>query len=239
MTITGTNFTEASAVRFGTAVATSFTVNSATSITAVSPPGHGPVNVTVTIPAGTSPTSPADQFNYVAPVITKLKPASGTVLGGTTVTITGTNFVGITGVEFGSTPASSFTVKSSTTITAVSPAVETAQKVNVILATTGGTSAISTADRYSFKPAVTNVSPNTGPTTGGTSVTITGLGFALGTKTTKFKFGTTSGTSVNCTSSTTCTVVSPAHAAGIVDVKTVVNLVTSTKNAPADQFTYS
>jgi uncharacterized membrane protein len=39
-------------------------VNSATSITAVSPKGKGTVDVTVTAPAGTSPTSAADQFTY-------------------------------------------------------------------------------------------------------------------------------------------------------------------------------
>jgi uncharacterized membrane protein len=39
-------------------------VNSATSITAVSPKGRGTVDVTVTTPAGTSPTSAADQFTF-------------------------------------------------------------------------------------------------------------------------------------------------------------------------------
>jgi hypothetical protein len=39
-------------------------VNSATSITAVSAEGKGTVDVTVTTPAGTSPTSVADQFTY-------------------------------------------------------------------------------------------------------------------------------------------------------------------------------
>jgi hypothetical protein len=67
VTITGTGFTGATAVKFGTSNATKFTVNSATSITAVSPKamGSGTVDVTVTTPAGTSPTSPADQFTYM------------------------------------------------------------------------------------------------------------------------------------------------------------------------------
>jgi hypothetical protein len=63
--ITGSEFTGGAAVKFGSANATSFTVNSDTSITAVSPPGSGTVDVTVTGPGGTSPTSPADQFTYV------------------------------------------------------------------------------------------------------------------------------------------------------------------------------
>jgi hypothetical protein len=64
VTITGTSFTRASAVKFGSTNAATFTVNSATSITAVSPKGKGTVDVTVTTPAGTSPTSAADQFTF-------------------------------------------------------------------------------------------------------------------------------------------------------------------------------
>ena len=66
MTITGTGFTGATAVDFGTTAATSYTVVSSTDITATSPAGTGTVNVTVTTPGGTSPTSAADQFTYIA-----------------------------------------------------------------------------------------------------------------------------------------------------------------------------
>ncbi|MGA2037309.1 MAG: IPT/TIG domain-containing protein, partial [Acidimicrobiales bacterium] len=63
VTVTGTNFTGASAVHFGSTAATGGTVKNATQITAVSPPESvGTVNVTVTTPSGTSATSSADQF---------------------------------------------------------------------------------------------------------------------------------------------------------------------------------
>ncbi|WAC04627.1 MAG: IPT/TIG domain-containing protein [Methanoregula sp.] len=63
--ITGTDFTGATAVNFGSTPAASYIVNSATSITAVSPVGSaGPVDITVTTPGGTSATSPADIFRY-------------------------------------------------------------------------------------------------------------------------------------------------------------------------------
>ena len=62
VTITGTNFTGATAVSFGPTKAESFKVNSATSITAESPPApgvvSGTVEVTVTTPEGESLGSP-------------------------------------------------------------------------------------------------------------------------------------------------------------------------------------
>ena len=66
VTITGTNLTGATGVKFGTAAATGVVVNSATSVTAISPAGTGTVNVTVTTPNGTS-TGTAGQFTYNAP----------------------------------------------------------------------------------------------------------------------------------------------------------------------------
>ncbi len=66
VTITGTNLKQASAVKFGATNATSFEVLSETEIRAFAPAGSGVVDVTVTTPFGTSPTSPADQFAYIA-----------------------------------------------------------------------------------------------------------------------------------------------------------------------------
>jgi len=68
VTITGTNFTGATAVRFGSTAATSFAVNSATSITAVSPAEPpGLVEVTVTTSNGISGASPKDRFTFKKP----------------------------------------------------------------------------------------------------------------------------------------------------------------------------
>ncbi len=63
--IGGQGFTGATTVAFGGVVAPAFTVNSDTQITAVSPPGSGVVDVTVTTSAGVSPVTVADQFTYV------------------------------------------------------------------------------------------------------------------------------------------------------------------------------
>ncbi len=71
VTVTGTGFTGASQVYFGSNPASSFTVNSNTSISAVAPAsttGNGPVDVTVVSGGQTSPVSePADQFTYGNP----------------------------------------------------------------------------------------------------------------------------------------------------------------------------
>ena len=148
VTITGTNFTGATSVRFGAIEATEVTVNSATMITAKSPAGSGVVDVTVTAPAGTSPHTTADQFSYL-PTVTGVSPNTGPQAGGTSVTITGTNFSGTTAVRFGAINATEFTVNSPTMITAKSPAGFGAVDVTVV--TPGGTSATSSADRFTYE----------------------------------------------------------------------------------------
>ena len=64
--ITGTNLSAATGVKFGATAATGLTANTATSITATAPAGTGTVDITVTTAGGTSATSAADQFTYVA-----------------------------------------------------------------------------------------------------------------------------------------------------------------------------
>jgi large repetitive protein len=63
--ITGQCFTGATTVAFGGVVAPAFTINSDIQITAISPPGSGLVDVTVTTSGGVSPVTVADQFTYV------------------------------------------------------------------------------------------------------------------------------------------------------------------------------
>ena len=65
VTVTGSGFTGATDVGFGSANAATMTVDSDTQITVTSPAGTGTVDVTVTTPAGTSATSSADQFTYM------------------------------------------------------------------------------------------------------------------------------------------------------------------------------
>jgi hypothetical protein len=85
---------------------------------------------------------------------------------------------------------------------------------------------------------VTAVSPNAGAKAGAAAVTITGTGFAVGAGKTVVDFGATPASEVNCSATTTCTLVTPAHAVGKVDVKATVSGVASPRNTPADRYAY-
>jgi hypothetical protein len=73
------------------------------------------------------------------PTVTNIIPVNGAIGGGTSVTIFGTNLSGATAVKFGTHNAASFTVNSSTQITAVSPPGVEGTNVNVAVTTPEGT----------------------------------------------------------------------------------------------------
>jgi len=200
------------------------------------------VRLTATGPGGTSHGGdwPFTTLPLVAaPTVTALSPKSGSAAGGTVVKVTGTGLTGATAVMFGSAEAHIVAVNSNASITVDAPAGSVGTAVNVTVTTPGGTSAITSKDLFRYVPTVAGISPASGSTAGGTSVTVTGTGFGPGNTATVFKFGTTKATSVDCTSTTECTVLSPAHAAGVVDVKATVDKATSSTSRPADEFSYS
>jgi hypothetical protein len=176
--------------------------------------------------------------NVQTPSVERVHRHSGPCTGGRQVKLVGSNFLGATAVEFGSTSATSFTVNSTTSITAVSPA-ESEGRVNVTVSTPSGASALSAHDQYVFTPTVTSVSPDVATTTAATSVTVTGSGFVPGNLATAFRFGSARAKSVSCVSTTTCVVLAPKHRAATVNVRATVNEVSSPRNAPADLFAYS
>ena len=148
MTITGTNLTGATTVKFGASAATDVKAVNSTTVTATSPPGTGTVNVTVSTPYGTS--CQHAHYTYLpVPAVSAVSPSAGPSAGGTTVTITGTHLTGATAVEFGPTPGTSFTVGGDTGITAVAPAGSGVVDITVI--GPGGTSTTSSADQYAYE----------------------------------------------------------------------------------------
>ena len=148
--IHGSGFSFATAVKFGTTAATSYTVDSDSQVTAISPAGTigTVVDVTLTTAGGTTAIVPADRFTY-APTIRRISPVAGPAAGGTTVTITGDGFTRATGVSFGGTPAASYTVNSDTQVTAVTPA-RAAATVDVTVSVGSVSSLSSWRDKYTF-----------------------------------------------------------------------------------------
>ena len=84
--ITGDGFFGATAVSFGGAAATSFSVVSDSEIDAVVPSGSGTVDVTVTTPGGTSPTTSDDQLVYLAPVTMIFDTRGGSTISSQSIT---------------------------------------------------------------------------------------------------------------------------------------------------------
>jgi hypothetical protein len=150
VTISGTGLTGATAVKFGTVKASSFTVNSATSITAKAPASTpGTVDVTVTTPVGTSAITLKDHYKFT-PTVTSVSPSSGPSAGGTTVAVKGSGFVqGATTIKFGTTASKSVICSSSTECTALSPKHEPAL-VDVVASVNNALSPKTSADKFTF-----------------------------------------------------------------------------------------
>jgi hypothetical protein len=171
VTITGTNFTGATAVKFNSTAAASFTVDSDTQITATVASGSTTGKITVTTPNGTATSAASFTVIVPAPTISSFNPTSGAV--GTAVVITGTNFTGATSVKFNGTSAT-FTVNNSTQITATVASGSTTGPISVT--TAGGTATSATNFTVIIPaPTITGFNPTTGPV--GTAVVITGTSF--------------------------------------------------------------
>ena len=243
-----------------------FTVDSATQITIPSLPAHAAttVDITVQTPAGTSTTSSADQYIYAsAPTVTSVVPSFGPLVGGSSVIVNGTGFdpggvaasiVSVGGTNVTPCPGSPcFVVGSDTQLTIGSFPSGLAGTIDITATAVGGTSATSSADKYTYEPppAVTGVAPPTGPTGGGNSVTVTGTTFESAGQftTTSVLVGTHNITATPCAGAPTvpCFIVNsatsitigdiPPHAVGTVDI-TVTTTEGTSATSSADQYTY-
>ena len=164
--ITGTDFTDATSVSFGGTAATSFNVDSPTQISATVASGTSG-NVSVTTPGGADLLA---GFTFIpAPIVSSFSPSSGA--SGAIVIITGTDFSGATGVTFGGTAAASFTVNSSTQISAV---VASGSSGDVSVTSPGGTGVLSGFSLLPL-PVIGSLVPGSGAV--GAIVTINGDNF--------------------------------------------------------------
>jgi hypothetical protein len=112
------------------------------------------------------------------PTVTNVSPNSGPQAGGTVVTVTGTDFCnGSPTVSFGGVAGTSVILNSNTQLTVTSPA-HGLGTVDVLVTTAGGTSAVVTADHFTYLPAgtcssVTASASPASPQLVGTPVTVT------------------------------------------------------------------
>jgi hypothetical protein len=234
--ITGTGFVaNSTTVSFGTTAAAGQTVNSATTMHATSPAGTGTVDVTVSDSNGTSATSSADSFSYLAtPTVISSLPAAGPIAGGTRVIITGTGFVATsTTVSFGTTAAAGQTVNSATMMHATAP--PGTGTIDITVTTSGGTSATSSADQFSYValPTVVSLSQAAGPSGGGTTVVITGTSLSGASA---VDFGSLAATGYSIGSPTEVSATAPPGT-GTVDITVTTSGGTSATSS-ADQFSY-
>ena len=144
VTLTGTNFTGATKVAFNGTAAPTYSVISATQITATVPSGATTGTIAVTTPVGTGTSTASFTVGSAPaspPTVTSFSPASGLV--GTSVTLTGTNFTGATKVAFNGTAAPTYSVISATQITATVPSGATTGTIAVTTPVGTGTSTAS------------------------------------------------------------------------------------------------
>ncbi|HEX7418468.1 MAG TPA: IPT/TIG domain-containing protein, partial [Thermoanaerobaculia bacterium] len=237
--ITGTNFQNGATVMFGDASAVSTTVNSATSINAMSPVhAAGDVTLTVTNPDGQTASSGSFTYTTPAPSVVSVSPSSGSNAGGTGITITGSNFVSPT-ATIGGLPATISAVTATTIFASTPPGpfdfATTASRDVTVTNQDGRSATLTNGFTYTLSsPPITGMSPNGASPSGGNSVTITGTGFSSGAAM-SVTFGGVAGTNLVVTSPTSLTVTAPAHAVGAVDVVVKVGSASATS---AGSFTY-
>jgi formylglycine-generating enzyme required for sulfatase activity len=147
------------------------------------------------------------------PSITQVSPLTGSVLGGTVLSITGGGLSEVTAVTVGGAPCTQVTVLSPTLVRATTPAGVAGEAAIRVIAPSGSTLA-PTPFTY-VQQQVASIVPNSGSYTGGTAITITGQYLA---GTTGVTVGGVPCTSVVAVSATQVTAVTPAGSLGTVDV---------------------
>jgi formylglycine-generating enzyme required for sulfatase activity len=167
-----------------------------------------------------------------APFIGAIYPSSGSTGGGTLITLAGMNFTGTLSVTVGGVAATNVTVVNASTVTAVTPA-GSLGPTDVTISTPGGVATRTNGFTYvPPPPVITMVSPNFGPTTGGTLITITGANLA---STSGVMLGNFAATDVIVQNANTVTAITPASFPGTVAVGVITPSGTA---ALANAFTY-
>lgn len=210
--VAGRFFWGVTKVLFGGIPGTDVQVVDSSQLWVTTPPRTDPgtVNVRVFTLHGRSAGDSPEDFQYARPpALSGISPAIGSDAGGTLVAIAGTDLSGTTKVLFGTVEADVVSV-SPDRVRAIAPPQPTPAPVDVQIITLGGTSPIVPAARFAYAatPAVTAVSPRSGPLAGGTVVTVRGSHLD---GVTEVSFGEVPGTKLTVVSSEELRVTAPAR----------------------------
>jgi hypothetical protein len=175
VTVGGAHFAGVTNVSFNGKPGTGLTVALEYSLTVNAPNGvtTGPITV-----FGTNGSYTTTSNFYVPPAITGFSPTTGR--SGTNVVLMGTNFLGTTAVFFGATSTTNFSVLSNNAVRVAVPNGAQTGKLTLM----APAQSFQTTSNFVIQPTIFGFSPGFGPV--GTSVTITGANFNVGTPSVKF-----------------------------------------------------
>jgi len=211
-TITGTDFQPGATITFGGTAATNVSFVSPTTLSGDTPAhAAGAVDVVVTNPAGQPPSATlAGGYTYIAgPAVTDITPRASPVTGQTTVAITGAGFATGVTISIGGNPLLIPAVAGPTRVTGVAPPHPPGVVDVLAINPDGQRGALVGAFVYASPPSVGSITPASGPSAGGTRVTIMGASFVSGATVT---IGGVTAVGVGVTSATQIDATTPAHA---------------------------
>ncbi|MHC4601361.1 MAG: IPT/TIG domain-containing protein, partial [Planctomycetota bacterium] len=234
MQIFGVQFAAGATVTICGTAATAVNVLSSTHISCDTPAGT-PGFADVTVNSGGESDTLVGGFLYLGnpPDLQSILPTSGPEAGGTSIVLSGTDFQTGATVTVGGNACSNYVYLGVPTNIICDVPAGTGTADVVITNPDTQFDTLAAAFTYIPAPAVTGINPTSGPTAGGTSVTITGTDFQSGATVT---IGGTSATNVAFVNVTTITCDTPSGSAGAADV--VVTNPDTQNDTLAGGFTY-
>lgn len=167
--LSGSGFAGTKSVQFGETYGTGLTVIDNWRLSVLTPPSsEGIVAISVTNPAGTGRSQGAPtMFHYEVPVpkLTGISPSSGSMDGGTAVTLTGSGFNGTRAVLVGGKPVTGFTIINDSQLSIITPPSSLGQFPVTIKNAygEGGSLGPSTLFQYDITPVPATAATRTAP----------------------------------------------------------------------------
>lgn len=185
VTITGTGFVSGAKVFFDNLLASNVVVTGSTTITATTPahtPGQAKVYV-VNPDGGNS--YPYNGFTFTGPFVSSASPASGPGSGTIpSINMFGSGFDSTCRISFDGVPGVVNSTSDNSMV--VTPPAHAPGVVDIVVTNAAGETGklLASFTYLDVTPTLAGISPAFGPSSGGTTVTITGTGFSSGTRVT-------------------------------------------------------